>query len=537
MSRQAFKENKKIKLFFDYDFELVNEVRELAGRKYIPENKCWTCPICLSNLDKIAELNFVLDKELEKEYYRLKNIKNTKTDKIIYDVSNIKVPDGLSLMPFQLDGVAFIENRNGNAIIGDEMGLGKTITTLTYINNHPEIKPIIIIVPASLKYNWKNEIDKWLIIKRDIQILSGRKAYKLDKKLTDIVIINYDIVNYWVKELQKLKFDLIVLDEAHLIKNKKSNRSAAVKKLAKKIKHKLPLSGTPAINKPIELYEVINMVEPNLFSSYKEFGMIYCNGFFNGYGWDFSGSSNLDELYFILKNVMLRRKKADVLDDLPDKQYSYIPLEMKYVKEYREAEHYFLNSLKKDGSKKDKIDICNAEQLFQLAARGALPYSIDWIKQFLETGEEKLVVFATHKFIIDALMSEFKDIAVKIDGSVSTGQIRQDIVNRFQTDDKIKLFIGNIKAAGVGITLTAASNVAFLELPWTPAELNQAVDRVHRISQKNAVNVWFLLAKDTIEMKLAKILSDKQDILNQAIDGAEFKEQNAVSILLETYTN
>jgi SNF2 family DNA or RNA helicase len=170
-----------------------------------------------------------------------------------------------------------------------------------------------------------------------------------------------------------------------------------------------------------------------------------------------------------------------------------------------------------------------------LAVRGALANSIQWIKNFLADYDGKLVVFAVHKEIISALMEEFGDIAVKIDGSVPTGEVRQTIVEKFQNDKNIRLFVGNIKAAGVGITLTASSNIVFLELPWTPGELEQAEDRCHRMGQKNAVNIWYLLAENTIEMELAKMIDSKRNILSQVLDGQVISEEDTLSSLLGLY--
>ena len=168
-----------------------------------------------------------------------------------------------------------------------------------------------------------------------------------------------------------------------------------------------------------------------------------------------------------------------------------------------------------------------------MAVKGALEQSINWIEDFIEI-EGKLVVFATHRFVIDALMDRFKKAAVKIDGSV-TMKNRQRAVDSFQNNPKIKLFVGNIQAAGVGITLTAASNVVFLELPWTPGALVQAIDRVHRMGQKDSVNVYYLFAVDTIMEKIANLIDKKQKILAEVLDGKKPDSDSLLSALMNEY--
>ncbi len=415
-----------------------------------------------------------------------------------------------------------------------------TITVLTYISNHPELTPVVIVVPATLKYNWKKEADKWLLTKRDIQILEGKKTKKL-KKSSDIIIVNYDIVHAWRKEIANINPKVLVLDECHDIKTSTTKRTKGVKHIAKKTKHIIPMSGTPAINRPAELYNSIKLVEPELFGSFQSYAQRYCDAYFNGYGWEYKGGSNLEELYDILSNIMIRRKKEDVIEDLPEKRRTFVSLDLTNISDYNKAENDFIEWVRENKGKRAADRASSAEKLVKvgtlrlLAVRGALANSIQWIKNFLDDYDGKLVVFAVHKEIISALMEEFGDIAVKIDGSVANGEIRQTIVEKFQNDKNIRLFVGNIKAAGVGITLTASSNIVFLELPWTPGELEQAEDRCHRMGQKNAVNIWYLLAENTIEMELAKMIDSKRNILSQVLDGQVISEEDTLSSLLGLY--
>ena len=371
-----------------------------------------------------------------------------------------------------------------------------------------------------------------------VQILSGTKVNT--PLIGEIIIINYDILKPWWGKLQEIKAKVLITDECHYFKNNKAQRTKAIKALGKKIPHILCLSGTPIVNRPMEGFNALKLIDPGVVGSFWDFAYRYCGAHHTGFGWDFNGASNTAELHHKLTNtVMIRRKKSDVLKDLPDKARSFLPLELSNEKEYRKAEQNFIHWLRENKGEKAAEKASNAEALAeievmkQLAVKGKMKQAIEWIKDFLDV-DGKLVVFATHKFVIQELMDVFGDKAVKIDGSVATEK-RQGIVERFQTDDSIRLFIGNIKAAGVGITLTAASNVAFLELPWTPGELIQAEDRCHRIGQKNAVNIHYLMAINTIDQEIALMLDSKRKVLDAVLDGAAPEEGSLITELMNNY--
>jgi SWI/SNF-related matrix-associated actin-dependent regulator of chromatin subfamily A-like protein 1 len=345
---------------------------------------------------------------------------------------------------------------------------------------------------------------------------------------------------YWVEELRKQQPQVLVLDEIHYIKSNSAQRTKATKKLAKGIPYIIGLGGTFIVNRPIEGYNALKLISPSLFPDYWAYAREYCNATYNGFGWNFNGASNVEELHRILTStVMIRRLKKDVLQDLPDKIYSFVPMELDNEKEYEDAERDFIAFVRAEKGKaaaeraSNAIAFAKTEGLRQLAVKGKLKHAIAWIRDFLEE-DNKLVVFASHKFVIEALMTEFADIAVKIDGTTSmTG--RQMAVEDFQHKKHVRLFIGNIKAAGVGITLTAASNVAFLELPWTPGDLVQAQDRCHRIGQKECVNIHYLLARDTIEEKIARVIDRKQVVLDAILDGKETSVDSLLQELMNQY--
>jgi len=558
-----------IKMMFHYSPILVHKVRGLDERKYLPEQKFWVCKHSISNIQRLKNWGFELSEDLQKTYEKYcQNI----------DYDNIPGLKG-KLYDFQRDGVKFLHQRDGNALIADEMGLGKTVQALAYLQFSKK-RPVIICVPASLKYNWYEETRKWIPDSKSV-ILSGRKLESV--KGCEIVILNYDIIDTWLDELKKLKADVLILDESHYIKNNKTKRTKAVKVLGKTIPHIIALTGTPIINRPIEVYNTLQLIQPGLMPSRWKFAQRYCDLKHNGFGWDFGGASNTDELHLRLTNtVMLRRKKKDVLKELPDKVHSYIPIELTNEKEYKEAAmdvaeyvasqavskfkdtqeqvnsqlQDFYNQQNITGQpleiseealermrveKRDKVSaaeqLVRFEILKQVAVRGKMRGVIEWINDFLITmPEQKLVVFTIHKFVVKQLMEEFGKIAVKVDGS-ATKENRHTAVTQFQDIKSGKrLFVGNIQAAGVGLTLTAASYVAFVELPWQPAAMVQAEDRCHRIGQKNSVNVYYLLAQNTIEQEIAELLDQKRQVIDKIIDGEEVEEVNLLKLLMERTT-
>jgi SWI/SNF-related matrix-associated actin-dependent regulator 1 of chromatin subfamily A len=526
---QNEKDERVIKITFPYDLDILDKVRSIPGRQYHPENQCWSTPITIETIDSLLSWNFEIDERLNHFVQKVQE----HTLKIISN--DIPELNG-DLFPFQKQGVAFIDMKNGRALIADDMGLGKTCQAISWCVLHPEKRPVLVVCPASLKLNWEREILKWSKIK-NIQILSGGKT----KKITgEIVIINYDIVKAWLPELLKKKFQVLVLDEVHYIKASSAQRTKAVKKLGKDIPNIIALSGTPIENRPIEIYNVWKLLSPETCPNYFYFTKHFCNAHNNGFGMDISGSSNQLELNALLsRTIMLRRKKSDVLKDLPDKIRSFVPLELSNEKEYKSAENDFIAFIRKEKGLEAAQRASNAESfakiegLKQLAVKGKLKQVTEWIENFLKS-DQKLVVFATHKFVIEELMNTFKDVAVKLDGSVSQTQ-RQKAVDDFQTNEKIKLFVGNIQASGVGITLHASSNVAFVELPWSNSAVEQAIDRCHRIGQKFTVNVYFLMSKNTIEEKLMQLIDTKKIITDAVVDGEETPDGSLLIELMKSY--
>ena len=439
------------------------------------------------------------------------------------------------LKSFQLTAVRKIEHFKGRALLADEMGLGKTFEALQWLQNHPEIRPVIVICPAFLKWVWETIASLHFNMRGEV--LEGTKPQKIRLiKNKNFLIINYEILQYWHTYLEKLKPQALIIDECHYQKSRRAKRTKAVKKLSKKIPHIICISGTPLVNRPAELWTTLNLIRPDEFPSFILFAFRYCKPIMTPWGWQYKGANNLKELHRKLNSLMMiRRLKKDVLKELPDKTRYIIPLDIEDGEEYDEAVTNFIRWLSKisiSRAKKAKRakKLVQMGYLKRLAAKLKMKSVLKWVDYFLRENNGKLVLYCTHREIIKILHKRYQKISVIVDGSI-TGKNRILAVRSFQSNKKIRIFIGNIKAAGVGITLTAASSLAFVEMDWVPGNHTQAEDRIHRIGQKSAATIYYLVAKDTIEENLCKLIQKKQAILSATLDGG--KRSNPLDIFDE----
>jgi SWI/SNF-related matrix-associated actin-dependent regulator of chromatin subfamily A-like protein 1 len=447
------------------------------------------------------------------------------------------------LFPYQKEGVIFVDER-GSALIADDPGLGKTLQAIGFLAFNPDQFPAVVVCPAGLKLIWRRQIKMWMKHPPRVRILEGREPEDI-KGTADIFIINYEIMMYWKKSLQKIKPLTIIGDEVQYIKNSTAKRTKAMMAVVQHTTKQndgvfIALSGTPLESKPIELYNVLKLIDPNLFPSKMMYAKRYCGAKHNGFGWDYSGATNTKELHRILsQSIMIRRKKADVLKDLPRKMRAVVPLQIDNEEEYKGAKSNIIkwihrkNGMEKANRAKKAEALVKIETLKQLCFNGKCAKAIQWIRDFLDTGE-KLIVFVTHRESLNKIMEAFPGISVSMSGGMTAKQ-KQYAVDLFQNTKKIRLFVGNLIAAGTGHTLTAASNTCFLEVGWLPGQHEQAEDRAHRIGQEaSSVTAWYLLAENTIEMRIAEILDEKGDILSSVLDGEYMPaDQLLVDLLFE----
>lgn len=443
---------------------------------------------------------------------------------------NVCIPNNIPLFDYQIDGVKFIYNNYGSILLADDMGIGKSIQAITYmmiLNKYP----VLIMCPASLKLNWQNEIYKW--IKKNSYVVSGRKDYNWSNER--IIIINYDIIKDYESVLVYAKFPLLIADECHIANNINSYRGKAFVNIAKNCGCVLGLSGTPIQNNIIEFYNLLSVLRPKLFNSWWDYVNTYCNYSKVGKTIKYNGSKNYKKLHHILNNnIMLRRLKHDVLKELPEKLISVIPVEITNRNKYEFVNDNFYDWLKKGDKDTKKITVIFAkiEKLKQIIMEGKEEIIYSWIDNFITTGK-KLVIMCRHTKVINNLMLRYNDIAVKYDGRDSKEK-KQKAEDLFYNKKKIQLFIGNMKAAGVGLNkLVVASTLLILELGWNPGEHNQAIDRVHRIGQNDCCNIYYFIAQNTIEEDIIELLDKKQRMLDGVLDGKQTVEENLLSSLLD----
>jgi SWI/SNF-related matrix-associated actin-dependent regulator of chromatin subfamily A-like protein 1 len=421
---------------------------------------------------------------------------------------------GGELAPFQWAGVRYVLDAR-QAFLADEQGLGKTVEALAALEADVAY-PAVVVCPASMKLGWQREAEKWLP-HRSVAVVEGRGAVPSRGEIT---ILNYEIVAAHRIALSTPRPRALVVDESHYCKNPRAKRTQAVRRLAAAVQPdglRLALTGTPVLNHAEELIAQLRVI-----------GRLEDFGSGSSFSRQFSGRLSEERLHWHLRRrCFVRRLKADVLPQLPAKRQVVVPVALTNEAEYQLAERDVIEWLRSQPLDLSELEAkiaatLRAERLAQLgtlqrlAARGKLAAALAWIHDFLESGEP-LVVFARHVEVHQAVLARFPD-AVHLVGTDSLAQ-REEAIAAFQQPGGPQLIICATRVAAQGITLTRASNVAFLELEWTPAMHDQAEDRCHRIGQRDAVTAWYLLAADTIDETMARLIQSKRAHVAAVTDG------------------
>jgi len=452
----------------------------------------------------------------------------------------------------QKEGIKFLLSRNG-CILADDMGLGKSYQAIIAALESG-VEKILIVCPSSVKINWEREINMFT---DHTSIISGSK-WKPNK----FTIINYDILKNFhslnkrrgkkekptdpviefKQEIANHKFDLCIIDEAHYLKNPKSIRGKIMSDLC--INHGINkvwlLTGTPIANRPMDYFNLLKIIKAPIADNWVFFAKRYCAGkkFFkqlqNGQRkqiWLTDGASNLDELSNKTKNIILRRKKEDVLD-MPEK--TIIPvlqeLSKKAWEQYDKLWDEYIDKKREEAEKNGieftdgtlQRDLIELILLRQFIAMEAIPYTIELAENAIEQNQ-KVIIFTNFTDELLELQEHFGNECVVHYGALSTKE-KQNAVDNFMTNPKIKVFIGNIKSAGVGINLTVSNIVIFNSFDWVPGNNEQAEDRAYRIGQNNNVTVYYQLFKDTISLRMWNILQNKKEIISTIMGDTPIKE-------------
>lgn len=427
------------------------------------------------------------------------------------------------LHEFQLDGVRQIYQFRGRALLADEQGLGKTIQALYWLMMIKKRRPALIITPSSVKWTWQTEAFQHFGMRTEV--IEGHHKNNHQLPRGDVLIINYDLLRTWLPALLRKRFQCLILDEVQFIKNLTAQRTQCVLELAPFAASVVGLSGTPITNCPMEFWPVLQAIRPDLFPHHSKFAWRYCRPTLTPWGWQFKGCSRPRELNrILLRECMIRRLKKDVAKELPPKIRKAVSIKLKSYAEYRLAETNFLVWLKRQSparahrAKKSQA-LTRVGYLMRLVAELKLPHTIKWIEDFLEANPgKKLVGLTMHTFVIDRLRSHFGQRAVVIDGRV-TGRMRAETTRQFQNNKRVDLLFGNWIAV-IGQTLHAAHNFAALDFPWTPGDLMQGEDRIHRIGQKNDCYIHYLATLGTIEADWIHTLKRKAGVLDAILNGS-----------------
>lgn len=528
--------------------DIVEIAEQSQYSEYLSDVGIYCLPPTKKIARKLKELNYPLDSSMNIFFKENKKIvlKELQND---YDFHSVDNKD--ELFEFQKEGVRKMLNMESNILLADSMGLGKTPQGSMYLRYKENSLPAIIICPASLKLNWQKEIKHWAGLKS--YVINGKTPEYLSEefiKKYPVWIINYDILGSedkdekleeqkrkeyckendlkykkktlkvygWCDTIIEKNFKTIICDEAQALGESTTIRTRAVSQICEELpkSKKIMISGTPYETRTSQFYSLLHIIDPEEFNNEWKYKYRYCDPVKTFFGWKFDGLSNAEELHNIISKFMIRRLKEDVLKDLPPKIRSVIPLQITdnerkiYIETDKELEDAIMN--------KETNILSKMAKLKQVAFQVKKNSAIQFIKDYIEN-VGKLVVFIWHIESYNVLMKEFEKIAVGINGSVSI-QDRNKAVEEFQNNPKIKLFVGQIKSAGTGLTLTASSCTVFLEFGMTAPQHLQAEDRVHRIGQKaDSVLAQYLILEDSIEQDCMNTLNKRAKHLEAVLDG------------------
>lgn len=433
----------------------------------------------------------------------------------------------IKLRPYQKKGVRKVQHFRGRALLADDMGLGKTIQALTWLKQNKHARPVVVICPASVKYTWEREA--LIHVGLRAEVLEGQKPNKR-KRLTrarHLVIINYDILQYWVHLLKKLKPQAVIIDESQYIGNKNTKRTKAVQELCEDVPHVVALSGTPFTRKPVQLFPTVNILREDVFPNFYTFAKRYCKPKRTRWGYTYNGATRIKELNrLLLQTCMIRRTKREVIHDLPRTTRNVVLLPISHPREYEMAHENFMRWLtRKDRAAAERAKGVEKAQRYghlkRLAETLKLPFVYEWLDDYLNDTDSKLVIFGAHnKNLLHPIHERYRKHSVLITGDV-TGRKRQQAITKFCEHKDIRFCICNIKAVGVGVDglQHVCSDAAFVGMGFTPADHSQAEGRLDRLGQKEPMTFHYLIANNTIEVQICKVIERNQKILDGVLDG------------------
>lgn len=530
----------------------LSKVKRLDGARFDGDAKCWICKNNEANkstLQSIGNVSGIKKSDTSilsrcpakyREFVSAKefvpNFDIKERQKKLIDSVELNGPLVKGLRNYQVDFLRFMVARNGRVLLSDSMGTGKTLQSLSWLA-YSDSFPALIVVTAPTKLQWEREYNRWLEDfpnSQPVQVLRGQTPARIYAGTT--VIINWDILHYWEKELKKCKFRCIIGDEAQAIGNPDSKRAKAFMRLSESIPSCIVMSGTPARSRPAQYWSMIHCVEPSMFPDYTAYLWRYCDPKFTPFSPmpTFSGAKNTTELHYRLMKCMLRRTKEEVMTELPSKQVEVIPLEVdeSYKDEYSIAESELGTST-------------NSEARMKVAALGRCAYLmkekslIKWTEELLDSSGEKVVIFCWHRDVVDLLMEGFaKYNPVRIYGGMSLRE-REDAKSKFINDDSCKVIVGNIQALGTGVDglQKVCCKAIFAEFANTVTDSLQAEDRLHRGGQDKQVTIYYTCARETVDEVMMKAIDNKRKVLDSVLNGKDTADDDLLGEILKRYNN
>ena len=541
---------------FPYEKVVINSVKKIPSITWNGTKKAWRAPLTSANdVIRWAEyFDIEVTDELRSCSERVTNSLNALVEASRSVDAEISIPSlTAELLPYQRAGVSYAANAR-RTFIADEMGLGKTLQAIATIEYVHDSYPAVVVCPPSLVLNWQAEYTRWLPNRR-VSVVTNRKEFP-DKGAYDVVVVGYSNITKWERELSKHRS--YVFDESHYCKTVTAQRTKSAQKIAKSAPKEgivLCLTGTPVTNRPSEYASQLDIL-----GKLKEFGGLwgfyrrYCNAFQDSFGqWNISGHSHLDELNDKLRGVCyIRRTKDQVLSELPPVIHSPVLVEgnAAAMKEYKKAEadiiQYLIDRAKQIARElgepvgsaavvarikaESNEHLVRLSVLRRLSARAKMPMVEEWVQQRIDDGK-KVVIAAHHRDIVDELAMRFGNLRIQGGMSVEEVEVQK---KKFQTlsVEEAPVIVLSIQAAKTGHTLTSAQDVLFVELPWTPADVDQTYSRCHRLGQKGSVVATYMLTDGTIDEEIYSLIERKRSVVNRAVDGGAPVEDVDTSQLL-----
>jgi len=549
-------------LAFDYDPVRVRSVKQISGITWHAKTKAWRAP--LTSINEVVRWAETFRQPVDEAVTRRateieESLSELKEASRLVDADVEVAGLQANLLPYQRAGVAYAL-RARKTFIADEMGLGKTlqaIATLEAANAEAPSYPAVIVCPATLVLNWKAEYARWLP-HRKVEVVSDRKSFPTDY---EVVVIGYSNITAWEKQLSSHRS--YVFDESHYCKTATAQRTKSAVKITKSAPKDgivLCLTGTPVTNRPAEYASQLCIIgQLDKFGGEWGFYRRYCAAFKDKWGhWHLDGHSNLNELNDKLRSVCyIRRTKEQVLTELPPVLHDPVVVDgtAAGLKEYAKAEadivEYLIERAKEIALELGKspnsaavVARMKAESnqhlvrlsvLRRLSAKAKMPAVVEWVESRVAEGR-KVVIAAHHRDVVDELAKRFGNL--RIQGGMDINDIEEQKRKFMELPvEEAPVIVLSIQAAKTGHNLQVAQDVLFVELPWTPADVDQTYSRCHRLGQKSSVTATYLLTSGTIDEEIYSLIEKKRNVVNQAVDGAEDTEaeESLFATLLQNY--